>query len=1419
MIKKKKLMAKLAGLAGLATITATSVIGPMNVGAQTETEPATSILQDLEGMTLNVTSGEKSSYIIKDETKNIAKNTLEGVEGDVYSFYWDKELEETATVDNALTDEEKEKLSVAMDILNESEEEVTYEDTQAAIWTVTSGETVYPLGTKNSDKLEQIQKTLSDGKTETKVSFVFNSATSGENKIIAYSKEKVPEETTEETSGPQTESSEETVSEEDSEEDTKEDSVSDEVILETKEEDSIPRNLQEVKEELQENNEKSDYTLSVEYLLTDSDTFNKTKNVDAFWELVNSSVEKENSIKLTQLSEDVPLYDSGDGYYEGFLVSPSKKDAIKELGEYDAAYDNTLGQVINGVLFDYENNKIKVPKKYFEGTDNNEYDESHPLKVQFLTNYDYANSVSTIDVNIINERKDVETENVVQIKANDFASDIEIPLIKNDAEVSVDDIKVTINKNYVLDAEMMSIKDGKLSIAGMAFDIAEIDVQIFDIDDIFDLEDIVTYTAYADNVSVKVEAEKDTFKENVKLEIKEIDAKKYIDEYNKTHNNSADEAYALDISFINNEGEEIEPSKPVKVDMKYNGDVFDAQDDIKIYHDNKGELEYVSDNAQKNGSELRTNFYADAFSAYVAINPTGSNILSLGKLKNVNMDMIRWMANNKVTRWANTGAGYAEGWGDDIIVNQSRLYGGTSIGSEPQASQFYRAIREQEKLSGGHYYRYDDFEGFARTNQVAHESPILLFAVNLQNIMMSTLGDESNHRIVGTGDFDTQPMVTKSWGESWSPYGNYTHMVPLICMHASAAGYDSPMFKETSAAGTQGWHDDAYNSIQILYLQEDGDNPYMVVGLACQGVGVRTQEGVGVYRIDLDIEPDDGYVQVQKKIIQDDATRNNTCYTLSGVEFGVYSDANCNNKVATLVTGEDGNTPVSEKLPANRDYWIREDKTNWTLQNSNVNQPKKVTVEPNKTGVAYFEDKGKEDPISIQIKKKIVPRDKKSQEVPAPSLAGAQYKVTGYKSWDYTGEVYKTFTITTNANGTAVISEELPLGSYTIEEIKAPEGYQKDWGDNGDGIIGKFKVGYAHENVNGNENVRIEWDEDCSAFMKTEEYTHEANPSDSVIPTVQTKAIDKNTGNQSTLAKQTTIKDTVTYTNCLVGRTYHLKGVVLDKSTGKPYKDPNGKEVTAEMDFTPQGEAGTAVSGTVVMEIPFNASAQQGKTFVIGETLYDEKRVELTVHHDVNDEDQTVYVPKIGTSAVDDTTKIGEAVIGKTAFTDTVSYENLEPGKTYVLKGVIMDKDKNESTGVTATKTFKATERDGSVSLDFISTYTFDVYVENVDSTAGQLTTVAVLFIIFFALRGCGSGQKIVVKVDGEVYRECDLSRDEVFVVEGYQGGYNTVEIKDGKVSVTDAGCPDKVCVKTGKVSEPGQTIVCLPHRVVVEIP
>lgn len=79
-------------------------------------------------------------------------------------------------------------------------------------------------------------------------------------------------------------------------------------------------------------------------------------------------------------------------------------------------------------------------------------------------------------------------------------------------------------------------------------------------------------------------------------------------------------------------------------------------------------------------------------------------------------------------------------------------------------------------------------------------------------------------------------------------------------------------------------------------------------------------------------------------------------------------------------------------------------------------------------------------------------------------------------------------------------------------------------------------------------------------------------------------------------------------------------------------------------------------------------------------------------------------------------------------------------------------------------------------------------------------------------------GTYAVVKVDGKELYKFELDKDTTVDVAGYQGGVNRIEVKAGKVSMTEADCPDELCVKTGKISRTGETIVCLPHRVVIEI-
>lgn len=78
-------------------------------------------------------------------------------------------------------------------------------------------------------------------------------------------------------------------------------------------------------------------------------------------------------------------------------------------------------------------------------------------------------------------------------------------------------------------------------------------------------------------------------------------------------------------------------------------------------------------------------------------------------------------------------------------------------------------------------------------------------------------------------------------------------------------------------------------------------------------------------------------------------------------------------------------------------------------------------------------------------------------------------------------------------------------------------------------------------------------------------------------------------------------------------------------------------------------------------------------------------------------------------------------------------------------------------------------------------------------------------------------GGVAVVSVNGEIYGEYDINTD-ISKTVTTEYGSNTIVIKNGKVSVSDADCPDKYCVHHIPVKNEGDMIVCLPHRLTVEI-
>ena len=79
------------------------------------------------------------------------------------------------------------------------------------------------------------------------------------------------------------------------------------------------------------------------------------------------------------------------------------------------------------------------------------------------------------------------------------------------------------------------------------------------------------------------------------------------------------------------------------------------------------------------------------------------------------------------------------------------------------------------------------------------------------------------------------------------------------------------------------------------------------------------------------------------------------------------------------------------------------------------------------------------------------------------------------------------------------------------------------------------------------------------------------------------------------------------------------------------------------------------------------------------------------------------------------------------------------------------------------------------------------------------------------------AGNTADVYIDGKMVQTIDMTVDDVYEFSTDRGS-NTVVVESGKIRVSDADCPDKVCVDMGWKSRRGETITCLPHKLVIEI-
>ena len=166
----------------------------------------------------------------------------------------------------------------------------------------------------------------------------------------------------------------------------------------------------------------------------------------------------------------------------------------------------------------------------------------------------------------------------------------------------------------------------------------------------------------------------------------------------------------------------------------------------------------------------------------------------------------------------------------------------------------------------------------------------------------------------------------------------------------------------------------------------------------------------------------------------------------------------------------------------------------------------------------------------------------------------------------------------------------LPYDSYILEEMPCEhnEGY----------ILQKFYFTVDQKSQNG--------------FVDLETITDD-------VPEIGTTASVDGKNKDIRPQKAITLVDVIEYKNLKKGETYTAKGVLMDKATGKPVLDINGKQITAEQEFK------TFMSnGKVKVTFTFDATSLYGKETVVFEKVYDSEGHVAATHEEIDDEGQTV---------------------------------------------------------------------------------------------------------------------------------------------------------------------------------------------------
>ena len=483
-----------------------------------------------------------------------------------------------------------------------------------------------------------------------------------------------------------------------------------------------------------------------------------------------------------------------------------------------------------------------------------------------------------------------------------------------------------------------------------------------------------------------------------------------------------------------------------------------------------------------------------------------------------------------------------------------------------------------------------------------------------------------------------------------------------------------------------------------------------------------------------------GYLTLHKDSSNKTLTDANDCYSLAGAEYGVYTDSNCSNKVATLTTNASGNANTVSLNPGR--YYVKETKAPkgyftdsqvYTADVSGANRessPVKLSVSDNPAN----------DPIAMLLGKYDGQKTYNGAgNLPQGSatLAGAEFTVDYYATLDYKSyddlkkadiESTRSWTFKTDADGFSYFDTEhfvsgdaffyngqnnicIPRGTVVIRETKAPAGYvksddvsfQKIQENPTTGAVRTYNVPKVAEQV----------------YRSDIEFTKKADNGSAHLAGVPFKVTSLTTGESHiavtdengyfSSASSWNAHDSNTNANdWALTASGIIDSTKLDANAGfwfgnNSVLDGNGTTSTSDA-VKADNKLGALPFDTYSVE-ELRCSANEGYALINTTVTVtrDAKTIDLGTFDDPE--------PEIHTTAYDASDSDHYVGVGTVKISDKVEYSHLVAGKTYTVIGELHDAATGDAVtvngqAITAEKTFTAEDSAGSVTLD----YTFDSY-------------------------------------------------------------------------------------------------------------